>query len=159
MPFLITINGTPIEFPSDADSPDWSAGIIQFAQVVALALNTNSSSSNIPAQVFTIDNFNGVVGQPIQNLAFNPSLVRAAFIDYAVFRQTTGAGASTVYEVGTLNIIFNGTSWEMYRNFTGNETGMVFSISNGGQVSFTNTTITGSNHTGQLSFSATTLLQ
>lgn len=148
-----------IDFPESGESPDWAQAVDQFAQAVESALSGVVNSFDIPPQNVVIDSLNpGTLIVP--GLAFPTSNVRAAFLKYAVFRKTT---TTTVYESGYLDLVYSpdnpiGNKWELVREYTGD--GKVdFTISDTGQITFITTTIAGLSHTGQLTYTASTLLQ
>lgn len=159
MAFTITIQGTPVQFPSDGESPDWAPAIIQFAQLVEAGFNASIGQYDISPQVQVIDAYNGS-GTTISNLSFTTSAVRAAFIQYSVYRTTSTANAD---EAGNLIIIYNpnnstNNKWSIQRDYV-NDGKISFTVSDAGQVSFTTTSLAGTGHTGILSYSAKALLQ
>lgn len=159
MSFPIVIQGTTIEFPSSAESPNWAPALIAFALAVQNALSSVAGPFDVPPQVYTmVANSNTDVSLP--DLAFPTSQVRGAFIRYTVFRTTD---STTVYEIGELQIVYNpvgpvGNKWEISRSFTGNGN-LTFSVLDTGQVTFTSSTIAGNGHQGFISFAASALLQ
>mgnify|MGYP003352840497 FL=1 len=67
---LITISGTPIEFPDTAQSPDWSTAVILFAQTVADSINAVKGPYDVSTQPFTIDAYPSNSNVTLTNLAF-----------------------------------------------------------------------------------------
>lgn len=160
MSLPITIQGTPIPFPSSADSPNWAPALIQFAQAVAAALNASLGPYDIAPQSYDITAFNGVTNQSISGLAFSTSAVRGAVITYAIYRNTN---TTTVTETGLLEITYNpsnagGKKWEIIREYVGDGK-TTFSITDLGQVQFSNTAIGGTVHIGKISVSAKAIQQ
>lgn len=160
MSFPINIRGTIINFPSTAQSPDWSPAIIAFSQAVEDALLGLVNNGDISPQVQTIDVSNPGSGVVINNLSFSTSDIRAAFINYSVFRQTD---TNQVAEAGTMTIVYNpsnpsGSKWERTREFEG-DAQISFTVSDTGQFSFSTTAISGPNHQGWIAFSAKALSQ
>jgi len=155
----IIIRGTPIDFPNTSASPQWAPAIIQFAQAVEEALGLVIGSFDIAPQIFDFTN-NSNTSVSVTNLQFPVNDVRGAFISYTVFRTTS---TNTVYEIGELQTVYNpdnsiGEKWEMTRSYTG-DADITFSITDAGQVQFSTTAISGSGHSGVISFQATALLQ
>ena len=155
----INIQGTIIDFPDSAQSPNWAAPVIQFALAVEAALATVVGPFDIAPQVYTMtSNVNTNVSLP--GLAFPTSDVRGATIDYTVFRTTN---TNVAYEKGTLEIVYNpqgpvNNKWEISREFTGD--GLItFSILDTGQVQFTSASLAGTNHQGVISYLAKAILQ
>lgn len=161
MSFPIVIQGTQIDFPSSADAPNWAPAVISFAQAVEAALNSAGVGAfDVPPQVLDISIYNPGTSVNINPLNFPITVVRAAFIRYAVFRTTS---SNTAYEVGELEIIYNpngpsGNLWEVGRQYVGN--GLItFYVTDAGQVQFTTSTLAGTGHEGKISFTAQTLTQ
>lgn len=156
---VITIQGTPILFPTSGESPDWAEAVDQFAVAVQNALSGVAGAFDVAPQVLTIDSSNPGTAD-ITGLAFAPTSVRAAFIKYAVFRTTT---TTTVYESGELEAVYSpdnpvNNKWDISRVLNGD--GQIsFAISDIGQISYTTTMIAGLNHSGKITYSATALLQ
>ena len=152
MSVTITIKGTPIDFPSSGESPNWSPAVIEFAQAVEEALLSVVGPNDIPSQVFTILNDNVTVD--VTNLSFSTADVRSVYIKYAIILS----GSSVITEAGNIILVYNGSSWELTRDFVGDTTGCNFQISGIGQVSITIPVISGFT-SGKLSFSAQALQQ
>lgn len=155
----ITIQGTPVTFPTSGSSPDWAPALVQFAQLVEAALAGVAGSFDVAPQAQTIDAQNPDTAE-IASLSFPTSDVRAAFIPYAVYRDTA---TQTVTEGGELFIVYNETGptnnkWSISQRRTG-DASITFSISDVGQVSFTTTEVTGGTHVGVISFSGRAILQ
>lgn len=156
MSIPIVIQGTVIDFPSDSDSPDWSQGVIQFAQATATALSGAVGTFDVPPQTFDISAYNPTsVPVAVPNLSFSSAVVLGANIQIACTRSTN---TTTVSEYDELNIVYNATAgtgmlWEMTREATANAD-ITYTITDTGQVEFATTTVSGSGHTGILSYSA-----
>lgn len=155
----ITIGSTVIDFPSSSASANWSPAIIEFAQAVAANLAFAVGPYDIPPQSQAItQEFEGPTD--ITNLVFSTSAVRAAFIRYSVYRESSTPTVAT--ETGTISIVYNQTNpslnkWELSQDKTG-DASITFSITDTGQVQFTTTTI-GPFVTGKIYFTAQSLLQ
>ncbi len=154
MSTTITINGTPIVFPTSGSSPDWAPAVDKFAIAVQDALAGVVGAGDVSPQVFVIDSYNPGTNIDLPSLSFSTSVVRAAFIKYAVQRTTDSTSA---YEAGQLMIVYNGSTWEVGQQYVANGE-ISFSVTNVGQVQFTTNTLAGINHAGKISYSATALL-
>ena len=152
----ITIKNTTISFPTDAQSPNWASGIVAFADAVADALTSIVLGDDVVPQVLNIDSYDAVSSQNVTNLQFSTNTVRSAFIKYYVYR-TSSLGTKYV-ESGNLLVNYNGTTWEISRDYIGNAN-ITFTITSAGQVQFTTTTISGNTHVGSIGFKAEALLQ
>lgn len=156
----ITIQGTSIEFPEPGESPDWGEAVEDFAVAVESALSGVAGAFDVAPQVMNIDAYNPTSSNiDITNLSFSISTVRGAVITIATSRQTNTTKKT---EISILNIVYNasnsvGQKWEITREYTGNG-GISFNITDAGQIQFTTSTVSGSSHTGILSYSAKALL-
>lgn len=163
MSIPIVIQGTQIDFPADSQSPDWSSGVIEFAQATATALSGVVGTFDVAPQVFNIDSQNPTsTNVNIPNLAFSTSQVRSAIINITCHRKTISTGATEVTEADILIITYNasnspGMLWELTREGTG-DASVTYNITDTGQVQFITGTLTGSSHTGILAYSAKALL-
>lgn len=156
----IQIQGTVIDFPDTAQSPDWSEAVIQFAVAVENALASIVGAFDVAPQVLIIDAYNPGTNVDIPNLSFPTSSVRSAFIRYSVFRTTT---LETAYESGELQIVYNpngpvNNKWE-YAQSKISDGKISFTITDTGQVRFSTTSMSGSNHAGNLTYVAQSILQ
>ena len=155
---LITIQGTPILFPTSGESPDWAPAVDAFAVAVEAALAGVAGAFDVSPQILAIDSSNPGTAE-LPNLTFPPSAVLAVFIKYAV-RRTTSTNSG--YQSGELEAVYNpngpsGNLWDLSNVYQGNAN-VTFTMSDIGQLSFTTTTLAGLNHTGFISYSATALL-
>jgi len=66
----------------------------------------------------------------VTGLAFANGSVRSFFTQLSIVRNST-------YAIYRLEGIQKGSSWEMSQNYTGDDTGLVFSITTGGQIQYT----------------------
>ena len=161
MSVRIIIKNTPIDIPEQGDSQPWGPAITEALQALSDAVNVSTGAYDLPPQVFNIDSYNGASNITIDNLYFPPTEVLSALVMYGVKRQTqdSGAGdAKNVSEEGTLHIVYNetnpvGNKWEISRESMG-DASMTFSITDLGQLQFSNTALSGINHSASLSFRA-----
>lgn len=158
---IITIGGTPIDFPNTGTSPVWSEAVIEFAQAVEEALSGLVSTGDVAKQNFVLNaSHNPGMDITLTGLSFSTAVVRAGFIRYTVFRQTT---TNSVYEAGEMTVVYNpnnsvGQKWELQRESVG-DAQITFAIDDAGQFSFSTTAIPGATHTGQIGFVAQSLSQ
>lgn len=154
----INIQGTIIDFPDSAQSPNWADPIIQFALAVQQALSSVAGPFDVPPQIFVMtSNANTNVALP--SLSFPTSNVQGALIEYTVFRTTS---TSTAAEFGTIEISYNpagpvGNKWDISREYTGNGQ-VTFSITDNGQMQFSSALLPGVNHQGKIGYLAKALL-
>jgi hypothetical protein len=157
----ISIQGTTISIPNSGSSPNWSPAVIEAFQAIAEALASVTGDFDVSPRTQTIDSLNpGTV--VIDSLSFPTSEVRSVIIRYSVFR-TASSPSTTAYEAGTLTMVYSpnnptNSKWEVQREAVGDGK-CTFSVSDTGDVSITTTQIGTTNHTGTLSFAASTLPQ
>ena len=161
MSISITIQGQVISFPASSESPNWAQGIISFAQAVESALNGLTGQFDVPPTIQNIDAQNPT-SSPVDltSLSFPTASVRGAFIRLTVFRNTNSV---TTSEIVNLLVTYNpnggsGTKWAISRDSLG-DSKITFNITDGGQVQFQTTAISGSGHTGTITYLAQALLQ
>lgn len=159
MSIPINIQGTIIQFPESAASPNYAPAIIQFAQAVAAALSSFVGPFDIAPQTLAIDAYNPGTNIDIPLLVFPPTAVRGALISYTVFRQTTTV---TVSEVGEIMIVYNdtlpiGNKWQLNVMREG-DASTTISITDIGQMQFSTALLGGLNHIGTFSYQAKAIL-
>lgn len=154
MSVTINIKGTPIEFPSTGESPNWAPALIEFAQAVEEAFNSAIGPYDVPAQVFTITSEINPTPLNITGLAFPTTVVRAAFINYSIVRE----GTTTLKEVGKIFALYDGSDWTLTREYTGDLAVSDFDCDSAGQFFITTTALSGYT-SGSISFSAKALSQ
>lgn len=158
----INISDQVIDFPSDGDSPDWAPAIIQFAQAVELALANVVNPFDVAPQTFSLDSYNSASNVNIPALSFPTNSVRAVFIRYSVIRTTN---SSNVSEAGDMVALYNsanstGFKWSISQvRDIGPGAQITFNMTDGGQIQFTTTSISGTSHSGKIAFDARALAQ
>ncbi len=160
MSVIIEIQGTPIEFPSTGESPNWAPAVIQFAQSVEAALSLVVNASDVPPQVQFISRDGDTGFRTIKNLEFDSGVVRAAYINYSLFfRENAGDITS---ESGTMTLLYDGTIWQLIREFVGeatvNSVLTEFDVNESGQVIIKTGSLVDYSE-AKISFSAKTLPQ
>lgn len=161
---IITINGTPVQFPNTGTSPVWSESVIQFAELVEAALSGLISTGDISKQSFILNSSHiSAANVTLTGLSFSAAVVRASFIRYSVYRTVTGP-ITELAESGEINIVYNASNpptqkWEIQQERVG-DANISFSVDDNGQFSFTTTTFgSGVGHSGLISFTAQSLAQ
>ncbi len=160
MSVIIEIQGTPIEFPSTGESPNWAPAVIQFAQSVEGALSLVVNDDDIPSQTLnlTLQDISGP--RDVTNLLFSPSRVRSAHIDYSLYFVDGSSVVQT--ESGTLTLLYNGATWATSREFFGEVVVggslTTFTVTSAGQVQIQVNSLA-SYTQATISFSAKTLPQ
>ena len=158
MAITITIQGTPIAFPSSSESPNWSEAIIQFALAVEAALQGVVGNFDVSPQKFILDPYNPPsLNIPLPDLSFSNADVRAAYIRYTVHR-TTQSPNTEANETGMLWIVYNDQNgvWDISQEKAQNGF-ITFDVTPAGQVRISTTNIPGINHAGFIVYAAQTL--
>lgn len=159
MSIQLVINGTSYNYPIDGENPNWSEAT-DWAEAVTTALGTLLAPGDILETTFTINN-NVAVLTNINGLLFDPGTVRAANIDYAIYR-TSSTNPSGQAENGTIFLVFDdsataGSKWQLSQRSEGTNAGVSFSITDGGQVQYTSNDIGSTGYVGSIKFRARTL--
>ena len=94
-------------------------------------------------------------------MSFNPSVVRSATINYSVYNLTS---TTELAEAGTIKAIYKnggpiGAKWSLSQVFAGDNSGVVFSMNDNGQMLYTSTNVGGTGYIGVIHFNATVTLQ
>lgn len=158
----ITIAGTVYQYPDVGESPNWGREATSVIQALAEALNTLFSPGDILSTKYNIDN-NVSVAQPVNGLLFDSNVTRAATIPYAIYRTSTAQPTGHAEE-GNLFIVYDdnasaGSKWVMSRTIVVGDSGVIFSISDLGQVSYQSTDLGVIGYSGSITFSARTLIR
>lgn len=156
----VIIQGNVIDVPNSGASPNWSSGILKFITAVTNALATLTGTYDVSPRTLDISNTPNTVATDVPSLAFPTSQVRGSYIRYTVYRTTTSV---TKAETGNLTLVYNdGNSvsqkWELSRDCVG-DSQLSFSVLDTGQVQFTLTALAGTNHVGQLNYTAQAIQQ
>jgi hypothetical protein len=160
MSTIITIQGTVIAFPTSGEPQNWSEPVVDFATAVEGALAGIVGPADIAPQLLDISAFNPGTDINLPNLAFSTSVVRGAFIRYAVYRTTS---TTTVAEAGYITIVYNptnpsGFNWETANTHVG-DAQVSITVTDTGQVQISTAALSGINHSGTCTYAAQALLQ
>jgi hypothetical protein len=131
-----------------------------WATAVTNALNNIQNPTDIPQTTYNLSN-NISTPTNIPGLAFNTGLVRAAFVDYSIYRTAPGQ-LSGISEAGQMiflydNLASSGSLWQVTGGPIDGNSGVTLTITDQGQVQYTSTNIPSS--TMVIHFSAKTLNQ
>lgn len=161
MAIQLIVAGTPYTYPESGEEPNWSGGATDWAIAVTAVLNTLVGPNDILSTTFTVNNDISVITN-INGLLFDPGTVRAANINYAIYRTSTANPAGNA-ETGTIYLIFDnsasvGNKWQLGQRKIG-ESGISFSITDSGQLQYQSSDIGTTGYFGEITFSAKTLDQ
>jgi hypothetical protein len=107
--------------------------LIEFDDVEIILSNLKANKS------FTFTN-NTSSATNITSLSLDSSSERSAVLHYEIFRD----GTADLYEAGTIQANYNGSSWDWVQSSLGDVSGFEFSITSGGQFQYTSTDNSGS---------------
>lgn len=157
MSISIVIQGTTYNIPEQGQSPPWGEDLSNILQAITTSLNSVVGPSDVLTTNFTIANNQSSVAN-VTGLAFDVSTVRSAIISYSLYRSS--AAPSEFSECGQIMITYKSVanSWELTQFLTGSS-GVVFTITNAGQVQYTSTNLSGGSYVGKMKFSARSFLQ
>jgi len=162
MSTTLIVNNTPFEYPTPGDEPGWGEAATGWAEEVTDVLNSVLGPDDILETTFTVNN-SVAVATNVSGLLFNTGTVRAATVEYSVYR-ISDSNPSGNAESGIMNLIFDnsaapGFQWTLtIGNIAGNA-GINFTITDAGQVQYTSTDIGATNHSGTMHFKARALQQ
>lgn len=96
----------------------------------------------------------------ITGLIFDPTLYRSFELDFDIYRNTTGAGATELGErtkmMGVFSTVVN--SWQYtFLGANSGGSGVTLSIDATGQIYYTSTNITGTAATSKMNYTSTTM--
>jgi hypothetical protein len=91
----------------------------------------------------------------VTGLSFNGASIRSAMIRYSIARATTTVEKNCS---GELEITYNTLSgvWSLSNEASNSNAGIVFDVTNGGQVTYTSDSISGTGYVGTIRWSAKT---
>ena len=155
----VTIQGTIYKIPKPDANPPWGEEAYDFFLALATAFSTVVGPADIVETSATIANTQ-VVATNVVGLSFDPALVRGAFIDYVIYRMTSTTVAK---EAGELIILYDaaasvGNKWTFTRESNA-DAGVVFQITDGGQITYTSDTLSGTGYMAKMTFRARGILQ
>lgn len=145
------IGTSEYEFPVQGESPDWGEAITDWAEAVTEALSSVQQANDILTTSATISNGQATPAS-IPGFSFDTSEVVSINAEYIVKRVTTEPESNLV-ESGYIKGNFDGSSWSISRENIG-DAEIEFTISAGGQIQYTSSSITSSSHVGTISFKA-----
>ena len=162
MPITLTVNNQPFNYPVPGDSPGWGADATGWAEQVTAVLNDLQNPNDILDTSFNITN-NQTSFTNVNGLVFNTGQVRSATINYSVYRVSTASPSGNA-ESGTLVITYDnaaapGSKWSMIGTDLDGNSGITFTITDGGQIQYKTTDIGTSGYNGVMHFRAKTLAQ
>lgn len=155
MAVVLTINGTSYEFPENNEDPNWAQDVTKWAEAVTLAVEDILEASDLIVGNETIGN-NVSSTTAITDLVFSPDTIRAAHISYTVYRRSDSTTTGNV-ETGIIYLMYDtegasGSKWFLGQNKIGHS-GILFSVTDFGQVEYTTDDIGSVGYEGKITYS------
>jgi hypothetical protein len=160
MPIDLTVNSITFPYPTAGQSPGWGQAATDWATEVTEVLNELKGPNDIAQTTFNIQN-NISTFTNIAGLSFNTGQVRAATIQYSIYRTST-ANPSGYSEGGTINIVYDnsagsGSKWLISAGNIAGNSGVTFTVTDAGQFQYKSTDITAPGYSGVMTFRAKSL--
>lgn len=161
MPVSLTVNGTTYQYPVPGEDPSWGSEATDWAKAITNVLNTLIAPGDILQTSFVINN-NINIPTNVNGLIFDSGTVRAANIDYVVYRISTSNNYGQT-ESGRIHLTFDDSApvnqkWTLSQTSSGTQSGIVFSIDDAtGQIQYTSSDIGTLGYVGNIKFSARVL--
>lgn len=154
----LTVNNTPYDYPTEGDEPGWGGEATGWAEEVTDVLNNLLGPDDILETSFNIANNQSSLAN-VTGLVFNAGSVRAASVEYSVFR-ISDSNPSGNAEFGEMHIVYdNNVGWSLSMGGIVGLSGVIFSILPTGQIQYTSSDIGSTNYVGVMKFKAKTLSQ
>jgi hypothetical protein len=134
----------------------WVIAVCLASTATEVVINPVSSASAIyvvdGSTSFTIAN-NQLAAASVTSLLIDGVSTRSFIIDYSVYRQTDTA-LSALAQAGQLRGVFNtqSSTWFMSDDYSGQNSGVAFSILSSGQIQYTSSNIAGANYVGSMKY-------
>lgn len=154
----LTVNNTPYSYPTPGDEPGWGSEATGWATGVTNVLADLLGPNDIIETAFNVAN-NQISVSDVVGLLFNSASVRAAEINYSIFRVSAST-LSGKTETGTILLIYdNNVGWSISQGSILGNAGVIFTVTAGGQIQYTSSDIGSLNYTGTMKFRAKCLQQ
>lgn len=162
MSITLTVNNTPYDYPSPGDEPGWGEAATGWAEEVTDVLNSLLTTDDILQTAFTVNN-NVSTDTNVAGLSFNTGSVRAAFVEYSIYRVSDSTPSGTA-EAGLMTLIYDnsaapGSQWTLTISSVTGNAGVTFTITDAGQIQYQSTDIGSTNYSGLMKFTARALQQ
>ncbi len=156
MAITVTISGTTYSLPQQGESPPWGDELSDLLQALISVANNTSGTGDILLTSFNLAN-NVASPTNVTGMTFDTSTVRSAIIQYSIYRSTNSNETS---ECGNMYVTYSSTAgtWELAQNYAGSS-GVIFTITNAGQIQYVSSNLSGTGYVGKLKFLAKAFLQ
>lgn len=152
----ITISGTTYSLPDQGDPGPWGDDLSDLVEALATVVDSLSGTGDILNTTFTVANNQSSVAN-VTGLTFDTGTVRSAIVTYSVYRSTTTTEKG---ETGFLLLTYLSTAaaWTITR-YANDDAGLVFTVTDAGQVQYTSDNMSGSSYSGTMKFKASAFTQ
>jgi len=162
MSITLIVNNSPYLYPVTGDEPGWGEGATGWAEEVTDVLNSLLTSDDILQTTFSVNNL-VTTDTNIVGLTFNTGTVRAAFVNYSIYR-VSDINPSGHAEAGIMTLVYDNSAaalskWSISVGSISGSAGVTFSITDAGQVQYKSTDIGTTNYVGTMKFNASSLQQ
>jgi hypothetical protein len=148
---IVTIGTETFEIPQVGSNPDYGSELTDFFVAIADALANVQEPNDILKTTANIAN-NITVPTNIPAFSFDTSEVVSINAEYIVKRTTT-TPPENLTESGIIRGNFDGSNWTITIESEGNS-GILFSITPGGQIQYTSSNMIGASYSGEIIFKA-----
>ena len=145
MSVALTVNNKTFIYPTPGDEPGWGEGATDWAEEVTTGLNGFVGSGDFTEQTFTITA--GATDVSLASIVFNTAEITGVSLSYKVSRGVT---PSIIAEKGALEMIYNpdkaiNERWSVSQDSTGDITGIIFNVTDAGQLRYSDVLSGGAN--------------
>lgn len=157
----LVVNNTTFNYPGPGEDPGWGEDATAWAQAVTQVLNSLLGPGDVLETTFNVTN-NVSAAENVVGLTFDTATVRAAIIEYSVYR-TSDTATSGNAEFGMMVMVYDnsatsGNKWVLVQDSSG-DAGIFFDVTDAGQFQYTSTDIGAAGYSGVMKFKARTLSQ
>lgn len=156
MSLPVVISGTSYSLPQQGENPPWGDDLDALLLALIAVANNSVGSADILTTNFTLAN-NVAAPTNVTGAAFDTASVRSFILQYSIYRSSSTTETS---EVGELLGTYKSTAatWELAQ-YNAGTSGVIFTITNAGQIQYVSSNFGGINYSGKLKFSAKAFLQ
>lgn len=152
----VTISGTTYTLATQGTNPPWGKDLSDLIEALVTVVGTLSGTGDILTTNFTVAN-NQSSAANVTGLSFDTGTIRSAIVQYSIYRSTNSAEKG---ECGLLLLTYLGTAgvWTLSR-YSNDDSGVVFTVTNAGQLQYTSDSMSGTGYAGLMKFSAKAFTQ
>lgn len=153
----VTIAGTTYTLPEQGTEEPWGSDLSDIIDALVDVAESTSGPGDILSTTFAIANN---VSSPtvVSGLQFDVSTILSSVITYTITRTSD---VDDLTETGTIRLTYRSSlsDFDLAPSYSGDNSGVTFTISGAGQILYTSTNLSSTNYSGTLTFSAKSVLQ